>query len=180
MIGVAALVSFVAGVTVGVLLREAWEITRHPEGSSVLRFAQILLLLPESFRRITGARSRTVGILLVTIALAANAVLGFLLITTRTAVDDLVTDVSELAGCGERYNRASGEARDERDARAKLATEEEIDLWRDLEAALSADTGSSVPIRDRIRAYRAELQKLQETRVENPYPDPDLCRRLVP
>jgi hypothetical protein len=176
-----ASVSFVVGIMVGVLLRDAFEIARTGKG----------FLMSQA--RTTGRRLRvgrrpslrTVGIGLIVASLHVNAAVGFLLLGTRARVDNLTS-------CIERYNRENGDARDTRDAVAKSITTAEIVLWEAyvdaFDEAIAADSAGDeetvarlqTEFRDRAARYAKDLRKLNATRYANPYPDPDLCRRLVP
>ena len=177
------LAGFAAGVVAGILLRDAFEILSNGKG-----------YLVDSSRSLArrATRSRTFGISLVAAALVANLLVGFLQITTRAEVAEQSRELAALSACQERYNRAQGQTLTGRDESASSITAAEIALWSDylatFELALEADNAGDaarleelqVRFADRIRAYRDELREINATRTRNPYPDPDLCRRLVP
>lgn len=172
-------VGFVAGVIVGILFRDAFEIARTGKGFLMSTGRRVIL-------------SRQLGIALVCLALAANALVGFLLISTRADLEENETRDAERLACQERYNRRQGEAIAPRDEAARKITAAEVDLWSDyletFELAREADSRGDVArleelqveFADRIRAYRDDLRGINATRSSFPYPDPDLCRRLVP
>jgi hypothetical protein len=158
---------FVVGVAVGAMLRETFNLARTGKGSLVTVSRPL-------------ARSRTAGVVLVVLALLVNGILGFSLIFTRADVSDQSRKLEELTACQERYNRAQGEALTARDRANRTLTVLEANLWRDLEQSLARTSPGTGEIVATIRTYRTALAKVQRTRAANPYPDPDLCRRLTP
>jgi hypothetical protein len=178
LLAVVAVASFVAGVVVGHLLRDALEILRTGKGFVVddCRNALGRVRMPEP---------RTVGIALVIAVLAVNATVGFLLIATRGQLVD-------LADCVADHSQDQTESLEARDKVAKDITREESYLWRDYvdafdEAVAADDAGDQARVeelqlefRDRLEAYSNDLSDLNDTRDANPYPDPERCRRLVP
>jgi hypothetical protein len=167
-------VTFLIGVLVGLLLREAISvIVEHlhrrgnSKGSSTM-----------ATNRLGKIGARRIGIILVTAALAVNACLGFLLITTRAAQQEQAQDLANLVSCITNYNVAEGKARDERDVATRATTEVEAALWRRLRIVLTQPTSSIGAITAAIDEYLISVEELQATRYENPYPDPESCARL--
>lgn len=167
-------VTFLCGVIVGVLLRDAFQIVRTGKG----------FIMPTA-RRL--ARSRTFLLVLVTAALLVNGLLGFLLIATRAAQEAQTSRYEALVSCVARYNRAQGDALTDRDHAVAEAGDQELDLWdeyaRLYQLAKAADTAGDTArlsrLQDafyhRVLRYVGQLKHLQATRSNNPYPDPDTC-----
>jgi hypothetical protein len=175
---IAVLLAFVAGVGVGFLVRDRWETIHNRKDT--MRHA-----LTSSAARLLS--SRRLGLTLVTLALLANALLGFLLIATRAAQADDRDRFEELVLCVERYNRTQGDALTSRDSAIRSSADAEIRLWREyvrlFDLAQNADEAGDeaqieriqVEFYDTVREYVDGLEETREARSENPYPDPDLC-----
>lgn len=170
--------TFIVGVLVGIALREAYVLAVPEKGSTMATDTPTPTKrrsIPEAARKM-GARR--IGIGLVTAALAVNACLGFLLITTRAAVEGEANSRTALVTCITEYNVAEGKARDERDEAAKATTEVEAALWRRLRIVLTQPSSSIEAITAAIDEYLISVEELQATRYDNPYPDPESCARL--
>lgn len=179
MILTAACLAFVVGVGVGVFLRDTYDKIRTRRGTMPSN------LLSRSIAAATS--SRRLGLTLVTLALLANAATGFLLITTRAQAGDDRDRVATLVSCLAVYNRDLGDALSERDSSIKGTADAEVGLWREyvrlFVLAQEADEAGDakrleelqVEFYDTVRGYVDDLERTQETRSENPYPDPDLC-----
>jgi hypothetical protein len=169
--------TFLVGVLVGIALREAYVLAVPEKGADMATDTPTPTRgrIPETARKV-GARR--LGIVLVTAALAVNACLGFLLITTRAAQEDQAKDLEDLVSCITDYNVAEGKARDERDEATKATTEVEAALWRRLRIVLTQPSSSIEAITAAIDEYLISVEELQATRYDNPYPDPESCARL--
>lgn len=154
-LAVGALTGFVAGVLVGFLLREAWSIARTGHTAVVTH-----LPLPKP--------TRNVGIVLVCIALACNALVGFLLIANGRSD-------AERSRCIARYNELDGKARDERAAVAAEGTASELALWRDLRRQIRTGKATQQSIEDAMTRRIEALRATNRVRVNAPYPPPNLC-----
>lgn len=165
-----AVLAFLAGVGVGYLLRD--------------RYLRRKAATMPDLRR--PSRFRTVLLVLVGIALLANASVGFLLIATRAALEEQRDRFENLVLCQEAYNRDQGEALEERDLVIKGTAESEILLWEEYlrisEIALAADPDDaelgrrlSVRFQQTVREWVEGLRETQQARRENPYPDPERC-----
>jgi hypothetical protein len=169
-------VTFLIGVLVGLLLREAVSvIVDHLQRRGNAKGQTMATTDRHTVGRI-GARR--IGIILVTAALAVNACLGFLLITTRAAQEEQASQLADLVSCITEYNQDEGKARDERDQATKANTEVEAALWRRLRVVLTLPSSTVQEITAAIDEYLISVEELQATRYENPYPDPDRCARL--
>lgn len=187
----ALLLAFAAGVIVGMGRRDAFTLARS---------GKVLLVTDARTILRSASGSRRLGITLVTIALVAQSIVGVLALASRERSIEATRDATAAAesaqaaadanaatsaklgallDCLERYNRAAGLARDERDAKSKTATTYELDLWKKIRdvIASTAEGGSDVAIQS-IDAYIASVRELQDTRAENPYPDPATCATL--
>lgn len=182
---VIALIAFVGGVVVGILIETRYELTHNGKALLVIRSRKRLA-------RFVPRGGRTWAVLLVTATLVANTAVGFLLLNTRGTVERQAEALRSNVECQGRYNRAQGEALVPRDAAAKGITAAEVDLWTNylatFQLARKADNAGDmaelerlqVEFAHRIRQYRNQLRGINATRYANPYPDPDLCATLTP
>lgn len=166
--------SFLAGVVVGIALREAHALA---QGGHTRLVASLTEGLDQFIR---GDLARRLGVTLIVISLFANVLTGFLSIATRT-------DQLALNGCLVTYNTLDGLARDERDEQQGTGRASAIELWTKIREEIAA--GRQGFTREDVLAaiddYLATLEALDETVAKNPYPPADLCahprdRRALP
>lgn len=169
--------AFVAGVIVGALLDEAFEIVTTGKG-------RLVEIAKRGATRVTGSRS--LGVVLVTASLAVNAFLGFSLIATQGDVETTTAQVArqgdrlvEVVDCQAVFNADKAEALKARDVVLQATTDEELNLWRNLRRVLSSTTAKRDDLLDAIDAYIVRIEEVQATRRENPYPDPATCRETL-
>lgn len=157
---------FVVGIACGILLRDAYELAAHGEG----------FIMSTARRAVHQFGTRRLLSVLLLVALLLNAVVGFALIGARAKADRAERAVSDLSNCLESYNRREGDARNERDRVAKRITATEVVLWEQILAVFKGQNqnGSGVVLKA-IVTYLDQVHQLQDTRLENPYPDPALC-----
>lgn len=175
------LLSFLAGIAVGLVL------PIRVRASSLFGLLRMSNNDHVNTPRRRPQISRRIMLTAVTVALAANALVGFLLIVTRVQVDAGDAERDRFAACTEDYNRQQGEALAARDDAFEAATATEIELWREYVRLyeLASKDPSRIPAAQAafagtVRDHVERLAKAQATRTAHPYPDPALCRTLVP
>jgi hypothetical protein len=150
--------SFVAGVVVGIMVRDAFilALTGH---TGVMR---------NPLPALRSSAGRNAGVVIVVVALIGSGLSGFLNI--QNGRDD-----RDRSLCNSRYNELNGKARDERDAVAEARTDSELALWRDLRDQIrsGAATGKSLDVS--MSKHIAALEATKRVRIENPYPPYDMC-----
>jgi hypothetical protein len=156
--------SFLAGVVVGIALREAHALAQGGHTVMVTSVSERL------DRFIRSDVARRLGLTLIAISLLANVLTGFLSIATRT-------DQTALNGCLVTYNTLDGLARDERDEQQTTGRTSAIELWTKIREEIAAGRQGFTrgEVVAAIDAYVATLEALDETVAENPYPPADLC-----
>lgn len=165
---------FLAGILVGLTLREAVSIARSGHTVTMTRLGSF----------VETATARRLGLILVTAALFVNGLLGFLLIDTRADAEDRVE-------CESEFNRQQAIALAARDKRTSTSVRAAIGLWEDLRAQIIENRANNAPTEaereartDRVLAsideYLATLRGAERTRALASFPPPEFCRRLAP
>lgn len=160
-----AVAGFVAGVISGLLLRDAATILATGRHNEVMRLALSWI----------SARRTAVGIGIVTLALIANLFVGFLLIATRASIEEADARDDARLACQIRYNALEGRALTSRQAAVLASGDAERRLWEQILAEVRAGTLSQEKLDEPIVGYLAQLDQVERTRQDNPYPSPDMC-----
>lgn len=124
-------------------------------------------------RAVPYTQARRVGLIAVALAVALNALSGFLVWRNGVADRDRVD-------CTVDYNVADGEARDARNDAAATSTDTELVFLRTLKRQTLDPPASPAEQRaaflETINARIESLRTTKTTRSGSPYPTPDACR----
>lgn len=162
--------AFVVGVVVGAMLTEGVRLlTGRDDVADVNRRA----------RGFVSRHLRHVAVALVTVSLAANAVVGTMQILTASRVAQEEARLSRLSMCLETYNVRTGVALTARTRNASAAAQSEIALWRELRAEIAREDTSADDIVASIDRHVANLHRAERSRDEVPFPPPNLCAEEV-
>lgn len=168
-VGLLVLLGFLVGLLTGYVLARSVHVDRRPVD-----------VAPNGDRETVGAMRSVLGYLARLLArpgVAATLLVIALLLSASGAFLNVQTSgkVGDVVDCFGDYNRAAGEARDERGEVARKATRSELRLWVRFRAQLGA-TGTTVDdLLATIDRRIARLREVLTSQTANPYPRPDSC-----
>lgn len=157
------------GFTTGYLVARSVYVDRDPRGP--------VSTSVDRANRETVGPMRWISDLLARRATLAVALMVSLLLSTAATFLNVSTAgrVSDVVDCSVDYNRADGQARDERAIASRESTRSELRLWRDLRSQLGAEGTTVDDVLASIDRRVRKLEQLLATQTKYPYPDPEAC-----